>query len=130
MYTILSTKDNEMDTSIIDPIVADSNQVDKIRFLVPPMYNDLDMSEFTVTMEYTLPKSKWSYEETLEASEELYKGMLEYLYEVTDDFTDEEGEVEVALTFTQGEMIRKIRPTTIRVYPVVLGTIKKRGETE
>ena len=130
MYTILITQDNEMDVSVIEPIVAESNLVDKIRFLVPLMYNDLNMSEYTMTLEYVLPKSRWSYEEVLTPKEELYKDMLEYTFDITDEFTDEDGDVEITATFTNGESVRKIRPTTIKVYPMILGTIKKRGETE
>lgn len=130
MYTILITNDNEMDVSVIEPVVEGSNRANKIRFLVPQMYEDLDMSEFTVTLEYVIPKSRWSYDYVLEPSEELYKGMLEYLYEITDEFTEEDGEVEVHLTFVKDDIVREIRPTTIRVYPITLGTIKKRGEVE
>lgn len=130
MYTILITNDNEMDVSVIEPVVEGSNKANKIRFLVPQMYEDLDMSEFTVTLEYVIPKSRWSYNYVLEPSEELYKGMLEYLYEITDEFTEEDGEVEVHLTFVKDDIVREIRPTTIRVYPITLGTIKKRGEVE
>ena len=130
MYTILITNDNEMDVSVIEPVVEGSNKANKIRFLVPQMYEDLDMSEFTVTLEYVIPKSRWSYDYVLEPSEELYKGMLEYLYEITDEFTEEDGEVEVHLTFVKDDIVREIRPTTIRVYPITLGTIKKRGEVE
>lgn len=130
MYTILITNDNEMDVSVIEPVVEGSNRANKIRFLVPQMYEDLDMSEFTVTLEYVIPKSRWSYDYVLEPSEELYKGMLEYLYEITDEFTEEDGEVEVHLTFVKDDIVREIRPTTIRIYPITLGTIKKRGEVE
>ena len=130
MYTILITNDNEMDVSVIEPVVEGSNKANKIRFLVPQMYEDLDMSEFTVTLEYVIPKSRWSYDYVLEPSEELYKGMIEYLYEITDEFTEEDGEVEVHLTFVKDDIVREIRPTTIRVYPITLGTIKKRGEVE
>ena len=130
MYTILITNDNEMDVSVIEPVVEGSNRANKIRFLVPQMYEDLDMSEFTVTLEYVIPKSRWSYDYVLEPSEELYKGMLEYLYEITDEFTEEDGEVEVHLTFVKDDIVREIRPNTIRIYPITLGTIKKRGEVE
>ena len=78
MYTILVNDDNTLTTSIRERIMQRSKLVDSLHFLVSPTYKGLDMTDFTVTMEYILPVSKEYVSEVLVKSEELYKEMLEY----------------------------------------------------
>ena len=58
MYTILVNDDNTLTTSIRERIMQRSKLVDSLHFLVYPTYKGLDMTDFTVTMEYILPVSK------------------------------------------------------------------------
>ena len=58
MYTILVNQDNTMTTSVRERIMQRSKLVDSLHFLVEPIYKELDMSDFTVVMEYILPVSK------------------------------------------------------------------------
>ena len=62
------------------------------------------MSPFTVTLEYVLPISKKYCSEVLVKSEELYKEHLEYLLPFDTQLTQEHGEIELQLTFTNVEM--------------------------
>ena len=66
MYTILVTDDNELKVTIKERIMQRSKMVDSFHFLVKPMYKEnIDMTGFTVTMEYVLPVSKKYVTETL-----------------------------------------------------------------
>ena len=127
MYTILVNDDNTLTTSIRERIMQRSKLVDSLHFLVSPTYKGLDMTDFTVTMEYILPVSKEYVSEVLVKSEELYKEMLEYKLPFDTDLTKEAGEIEVKLTFSKVDLdedgndiqyVRKISATSIAIVPI------------
>ena len=76
MYTILVNNDNTLVTSIKERIMQRSKLVDSLHFLADTIYKDIDMTDFTVTLEYVLPVSKEYKTEILVRSEELYKDKL------------------------------------------------------
>lgn len=78
MYTFLINEDNTLSCSVNERIMERSKQVDTLHFLADPTYKDVDMSDFTVYMEYLLPISKRYKTEILVKSKELYKNKLEY----------------------------------------------------
>ena len=127
MYTILVNDDNTLTTSVRERIMQRSKLVDSLHFLVSPTYKELDMTDFTVTMEYILPVSKEYVSEVLVKSEELYKEMLEYKLPFDTDLTKEAGEIEVKLTFSKVDLdvdgndiqyVRKISATSITIVPI------------
>lgn len=127
MYTILVNDDNTLTTSIKERIMQRSNLVDSLHFLTSPTYKELDMSDFTVTMEYILPISRKYKTEILVKSDELYKDMLEYKVPFNTELTKEPGEIEVKLTFSKVDLdadgndiqyVRKISATTITIVPI------------
>lgn len=127
MYTILLNEDNELITSVKERIMQRSKLVDNLHFLVEPDYKGIDMSDFTVTMEYILPVSREYKIENLFKSDVLYKGMLEYKLPFDTCLTKEAGKIEIQLTFTKAEldedanskqMVRKTSPVTITIVPI------------
>lgn len=128
MYTILVTNENEMVASVKERIIQRSKMVDKLHFLVEPEYKGIDMTPFTVTLEYVLPISKEYCSEVLVKSEELYKEYLEYVLPFDTRLTQEPGEIELQLTFTNVDMdtegnttqyVRKIAPpVTVTIIPI------------
>ena len=76
MYTILVNQDNTMTTSVRERIMQRSKLVDSLHFLVDPIYKGLDMSDFTVTIEYILPVSKKYITEILVKSNEPYNSKI------------------------------------------------------
>lgn len=127
MYTILVNDDNTMTTSVRERIMQRSKLVDSLHFLVNPTYKGLDMSDFTVVMEYILPVSKKYRTEELIKSDELYKDMLEYKLPFDTNLTNESGDIKVQLTFSKVELdeegngiqyIRKTNETTIHIVPI------------
>ena len=128
MYTILVTQDNELKVSIKERIMQRSKLVDSFHFLVDPMYKDtIDMTGFTVTMEYILPVSKEYKTETLILQDELYKEKLEYRLKFDTYLTAEAGDIELHLTFTMTELdpegkatqyVRKTSDCIITIVPV------------
>ena len=127
MYTILVSDSHELIKSQTERIMQRSKLIDKLHILVPPKRNDVDMSEFNVTMEYILPISRKYCIETLILSDELYKDRLEYILPFDTKLTSEAGDIEIQLTFTKVEMgedgsdksiVRKTGSTTITILPI------------
>ena len=127
LYTILINDDNTLTTSVRERIMQRSKLVDSLHFLCPPTYKELDMTDFTVTLEYILPVSREYKTEELIKSDELYKDMLEYKVPFDTDLTKEAGEIEVKLTFSKVDLdeegnniqyVRKISSTTIAIVPI------------
>ena len=127
MYTILVNENNELITTVKERIMQRSKLVDNLHFLVDPLYKEIDMSNFSVTMEYILPISREYKTENLVKSDELYKEKLEYKLPFDTCLTKEHGKIEVQLTFTKVELdpdgaaiqyVRKTSPTTITIVPI------------
>lgn len=111
MYTFLINEDNSLTASVVDRIMERSKLVDNLHFLVDPTYKNMDMTDFTVTLEYVLPVSKRYKTEILQQSEELYKNKLEYFLPFDTNLTSEAGDIEIQLTFTNVTMDAQGKPT-------------------
>lgn len=127
MYTLLLNETNEFITTVKERIMQRSKLVDNLHFLVEPSYKGLDMSGFTVMLEYVLPISKEYKSEILVKSDELYKNYLEYKLPFDTCLTKEHGKIEVQLTFIkvdldeEGNSIQRVRKTskaTITIVPI------------
>jgi flagellar hook protein FlgE len=104
-----------------------SKLVDSLHFLVDPIYKGIDMSTFSVMMEYILPISREYKTENLVKSDDLYKDKLEYKLPFDTCLTKEHGKIEVQLTFIKVELnpdgdsvqyVRKTSPATITILPI------------
>ena len=145
MYTILLNDTNELITSVKERIMQRSKLVDSMHFLVDPTYKGIDMSGFTVMLEYVLPVSREYHSEILVKSDSLYKEKLEYKLPFDTCLTKEAGNIEIQLTFVKvgldadgnnTQQVRKTSPTTIKILPIsawsdivaddALGAIDKR----
>lgn len=127
MYTILVNETNELITSVRERIMQRSKLVDSLHFLVDPAYKGIDMSDFTVMLEYILPISKEYKSEILSKSDSLYKEKLEYKLPFDTNLTREAGDVQIQLTFTKltlnadgnnVQQVRKTSPTIITILPI------------
>ncbi len=127
MYTILVNETNELITSVRERIMQRSKLVDSLHFLVDPTYKGIDMSDFTVMLEYILPVSREYKTEILVKSDSLYKERLEYKLPFDTNLTKEAGEVEIQLTFTKLilnpdgtniQQVRKTSKTSVTILPI------------
>lgn len=127
MYTIVICDDNSLMTTKCERIMQRSKLVDNLQFLSHQYYNDLDMSDCTVQLEYILPCSKKYRTEILKLSDEMYKEHLQYLLPFDTKLTSEAGEVEVQLTFVKTDLdasgkgvqyVRKTSTTKINIVPI------------
>lgn len=127
MYTILLDATNELKTSVRERVIQRSKLVDNLHFLVDPTYKGIDMSDFTVMLEYILPVSKEYHTEILVKSDELYKEKLEYKLPFDTSLTKEAGDIRFQLTFSKvvlnpdgsnTQMVRKTSESIITILPI------------
>lgn len=127
MYTFLIGDDNTLTASVTERIMERSKMVDNMHFIADQIYKDVNMSDFTVMLEYVLPISKKYKTEFLKKSENLYKNKLEYLLPFDTNLTSEAGDIEIQLTFTKVEMnsegkttqyVRKVGPGIVHIIPI------------
>lgn len=127
MYTFLINENNTLTCSVQDAIMERSKMVDKLHFLADPTYKGVDMTDYTVNLEYVLPISKRYKTEILTKSDELYKNKLEYILPFDTDLTSEPGDIQIQLTFlavtmdldgTTVQHVRKVGPGVIHIVPI------------
>lgn len=129
MYTLRITDDNAV-ISTRCTLMEKSNCVDEIQIAVNKLYkNQLDMSEYTVRMEYVLPISHKIRNTILEVSKvDEDKGVIYYNIPVTVHIDSEPGDIEVSFTFYRLEhddesnkdisYVRKTMPGIIHITPL------------
>jgi hypothetical protein len=127
-YTILVCEDNTLYGSHKERIMQRSKLVDKLVFIVDPIYKGIDMSDATVMLEYVLPISREYKTVLLALSNERYKDcFLQYKLPFDVDLTSQAGSLELQLTFAYVEMspngtgvqhVRKTSSTTIDIIPI------------
>lgn len=128
MYTILVNPDNSLYGSQKSRIMQRSKLVDNLRFIVEPTYNDVDMTNATVMLEYVLPVSRKYKTVLLVLDDERYNDcFLQYKLPFDTGMTNEAGSLELQLTFAYVEMdsngvgiqrVRKTSSTTIEIIPI------------
>lgn len=127
MYTFLINENNTLTCSVQAAIMERSKMVDKLHFLADPTYKGVDMTDYTVNLEYILPISKRYKTEILTKSDELYKNKLEYILPFDTDLTSEPGDIQIQLTFltvtmdsdgTTVQHVRKVGPGVIHIVPI------------
>lgn len=127
MYTLLINENNEIITTVKERIMQRSKLVDDLHFLANPTYKGIDMSDFTVMMEYILPVSREYKTEILVKSDSLYKDKLEFKLPFDTCLTREAGKIELQLTFLKvsldaegnpKQQVRKVGPAVITIVPI------------
>lgn len=127
MYTFLINADNTITASLTERIMQRSKLVDNLHFLADTIYSGVDMTDYTVLLEYKLPVSKSYKTEILKKSTELYKNKLEYKLPFDTNLTSEAGDIEFWLTFSDVEMtaggetiqrVRKVGPGVVHIVPI------------
>lgn len=124
MYTIKMNPDKTLTKTIVTNIYQREKLVDKIQFITPTMYGDLDLGEFSVVLKY-VDQSNVAHAENLIRDEEVYKeNYYRYVLPVDTDLTKLAGDIEVRLSFNKIDLESKKQytlhsaPTTITVQPL------------
>lgn len=101
MYTLKITDENTVVTTVKEKIVEKSNYVDSIQIVVARLYRgQIDMSDATVYMKYTLPVTNKIKMVTLTPNDLAYENdYIQYLIPAEAYLTAEAGDIDVSFTF-------------------------------
>lgn len=99
MYVIKLNNDHSLIATNRIRIMQRSKLIDTLCFLVPPTYDNFDMTKTTVCMEYITPISREYKTKLLTCEELLYKEHLQYIIPFDTDLTREHGNLEIQLSF-------------------------------
>lgn len=102
MYTIVLKEEKQLFAWKKSTLIEKETNVDMLRFLAPPMYEDIDLSTYVAVIKYTTPDRK-NHCERLYPQEELYKGFIDYRLGVDTDITKMPGDIILRLTFIRIE---------------------------
>lgn len=127
-YIILINEDNTLYGSHKERIMQRSKLVDKLVFIVDPIYKGIDMTDASVMLEYVLPVSREYKTVNLVLDNERYNDcFLQYKLPFDVDLTAQAGSLELQLTFAYVEMtpkglgiqrVRKTSATSIDIIPI------------
>lgn len=119
MLTIIMNPDKSLSKKSSAVIYQGENLVDNVKFLLPQMYGDLSLADFTVCLTYIDP-ANISRTEKLVLKDANYKGsMLYYCLPVTSTLTKFAGNIKVHLMlFTDQARVMHCGDTTITINPV------------
>lgn len=128
MYVILVNPDDSLYGSKKERLMQRQKLVNKLVFIVDPIYNNIDMTDASVMLEYLLPVSKKYETEILTLSEKRYNDcFLQYELPLDTKLSSEAGNIELQLTFVKTELdehgngiqrVRKTSATTIEILPI------------
>lgn len=126
-YVILVNDDNSMTVTQKRRIMQRSKLVDNMWFLANPVYNNVEMSAFSVLLEYVLPVSRKYCSEILVLSDETYNGYIKYTLPFDTSLTSEAGDIELQLTFAKADidadgraiqLVRKVSSAKVTITPI------------
>lgn len=98
--------DKSLITSVKTTLYQREKLVDKIQFLFPTIYQDLDLKTCKAILKYT-DQGNVAHSEILAMDEELYKGYLRFLLPVDTNLNQFSGDVTIRVTFTKVDTVFK-----------------------
>ncbi len=98
--------DKSLVTSVKTTLYQREKLVDKIQFLFPTIYQDLDLKTCKAILKYT-DQGNVAHSEILAMDEELYKGYLRFLLPVDTNLNQFSGDVTIRVTFTKVDTVFK-----------------------
>lgn len=103
MYIISMDYEKNLIPTVRQPIYKGENLIDKIVFLLPLKYDDFDLSDFTVTIQY-VKFGKIVHEEELSKDEIPYnESRLSYSLDIDSVFTKSWGRKEIQLRISKAD---------------------------
>ena len=100
MYTIVMGQDKSLITTVKETIYRREKLVDKIQFLIPQKYNDINLSDFTVVLKYC-DQVNIAHSEFLSKDDVLYKNHLRFFLPIDTNITKYDGDIKIRLTLSK-----------------------------
>ena len=103
MYTIKLNNDKTLETTVKTTLMQKENGVDKIQFLIPPEYEEQDLSDYIITLVW-FDTNDNMHTELLERDLETYRDYIRCVYTATREFLSQAGEIEVHLNMMNPDL--------------------------
>lgn len=103
MYTIVMDKYKQLNATIKTILYQRENLTEKVQFLIPEYYNEIDLKEYTAILKY-LDQYNTSHAEILEKDDTLYKGKIRYILPINSELSKFSGDITIRITFTKIDM--------------------------
>ncbi|MCD7999047.1 MAG: hypothetical protein LUH21_17670 [Clostridiales bacterium] len=103
MYTIKMDDDKSLITTVYSKLLQRENLINKIQFLIPAKYENIDLTDFTVVLKYITP-SNVAKSLILVKDKDLYKGYLRFVLPVDSDLSMVAGDIKIRLTLTKVDL--------------------------
>lgn len=123
MYTIMMNADKRLTQTVVTTLYQNENLVDKLKFIIPHIYEELNLLTFKVALCYTTPSGEEETEE-IKFSNDVYKGKWACGYLPIDSkITRAAGDITLKLIFTDNnQRVLRSGATTIKIHAVDNGT--------
>ena len=106
MYTIVMQNDKSLRITQKTTLYQREKLVDKIQFLIPPEYEELDLSEFSAVLKYK-DQGSVAHMEILTKDPELYNGYTKYILPVDTNLTQFAGDINIRITLSKTDLENK-----------------------
>lgn len=106
MYTIVMRDDKSLRTTQKTTLYQREKLVDKIQFLIPQQYGEMDLSDFTVVLKYK-DQGDIAHIEVLTKDDELYNGYLRYTLSIDTNLTQFAGDINIRITLSKIDLENK-----------------------
>lgn len=103
MYTIKMDDDKSLITTVYSKLLQRENLINKIQFLIPAKYENIDLTDFTVVLKYITPGNV-AKSLILVKDKDLYKGYLRFVLPVDSDLSMVAGDIKIRLTLTKVDL--------------------------
>ena len=100
LYTIVMNEYKELITTVKTTLYQREKLIDKIQFLIPELYNDISLTDFTAVLKY-VDQANVPHAEILVKDNELYKNKLRFTLPVDTNLTKFSGDISIRLTFSK-----------------------------
>lgn len=107
MYTIKMNDDKSLRITEKVTLYQREKLVDKMRFLIPSKYKDVDLSDFTTILKYKDQASVAHMEILTKSENQEYEEYLEYVLPIDTDLTQFAGDIEIRITLLKTDLENK-----------------------
>ena len=106
MYSIVMQNNKSLRVTQKTMLYQREKLVDKIQFLIPPKYEELDLSDFSAILKYK-DQGGVAHMEILEKDIETYNGYSKYTLPVDTNLTQFAGDIRIRITLSKTDLENK-----------------------
>lgn len=119
MYTILMNPDKSLTTTVRQTLFQRETGVDKIQFLLPQKYEDVDIKTCIILLKYT-DQGNVAHSKKLSIDEDFYKDMVRCTLDVDLDLTSFAGDIVASLSFLRLNTLNELHEEVLHSGEVVI----------